>query len=104
MEELRSRIGFSISSESIGVESKRWRFQIRRTEDEQEPPKHSAIRFDRCGLEAASTQSPAEKMKLGPDYANLDLVFTTELGTPISSVNLRNRHFKPIMKEPDYRR
>lgn len=41
----------------------------------------------------------AEKMKLGPDYANLDLVFSTELGTPISSVNLRNRHFKPIMRE-----
>lgn len=38
-----------------------------------------------------------QKMKLGPDYANLDLVFSTELGTPISSVNLRNRHFKPIM-------
>ena len=39
----------------------------------------------------------AEKMKLGPDYANINLVFSTELGTPISSVNLRNRHFKPIM-------
>ncbi len=38
-----------------------------------------------------------QKMKLGSDYANLDLVFATELGTPISSVNLRNRHFKPIM-------
>ena len=26
----------------------------------------------------------AEKMRLGQDYANLDLVFSTELGTPIS--------------------
>lgn len=40
-----------------------------------------------------------QRMKLGADYTNLDLVFTTELGTPISSKNLRDRHFKPLMKE-----
>jgi integrase len=38
-----------------------------------------------------------QRMKLGSDYANLDLVFATELGTPISSKNLRDRHFKPLM-------
>ncbi len=43
----------------------------------------------------------AEKMKLGSDYANLDLVFSTEIGTPISSVNLRNRHFKPIVTKAE---
>ena len=38
-----------------------------------------------------------QRMKLGSDYANLDLVFATELGTPISSKNLRDRHFRPLM-------
>lgn len=38
-----------------------------------------------------------QRMKLGADYGNLDLVFATELGTPISSKNLRDRHFKPLM-------
>ncbi|HMQ04883.1 MAG TPA: tyrosine-type recombinase/integrase [Pyrinomonadaceae bacterium] len=40
-----------------------------------------------------------QRMRLGGDYANLDLVFATELGTPISSKNLRDRHFKPLMKK-----
>jgi len=38
-----------------------------------------------------------QRMKLGADYASLDLVFATEIGTPISSKNLRDRHFKPLM-------
>jgi integrase len=42
-----------------------------------------------------------ERMKLGGDYANIDLVFATELGTPISSKNLRDRHFKPLMAKAD---
>jgi integrase len=35
-------------------------------------------------------------MTLGSNYTNLDLVFATELGTPISSKNLRDRHFRPL--------
>lgn len=42
-----------------------------------------------------------QRMKLGFDYANLDLVFATELGTPISSKNLRDRHFKPLMTKAE---
>ena len=39
------------------------------------------------------------KMKLGSDYNDLDLVFATELGTPLDHRNLRNRHFKPMCEQ-----
>ena len=37
-----------------------------------------------------------ERMKLGKDYQNLDLVFASEIGSVYDIKNLRNRHFKPI--------
>lgn len=37
-----------------------------------------------------------ERMKLGSDYENLDLVFASEIGTPLLHQNLTRRHFKPI--------
>jgi len=37
-----------------------------------------------------------EKIKLGADYANYDLVFASEIGTPLLHGNLLRRHFKPI--------
>jgi len=47
-----------------------------------------------------------ERLKLGADYQNLDLVFTSEIGTPIQPKNLIDRHFKPLLKKaevPDIR-
>jgi integrase len=38
-----------------------------------------------------------ERLKLGADYQNLDLVFTSEVGTPIQPKNLIDRHFKPLL-------
>jgi integrase len=38
------------------------------------------------------------KLKLGEAYQDLDLVFATELGTPIAYKNLDFRHFKPTLK------
>lgn len=35
-------------------------------------------------------------MKLDPEIKRLDLVFTSEAGTPIQPKNLRDRHFFPI--------
>ena len=37
-----------------------------------------------------------EKIKLGAAYENLDLVFASEIGTPLLHGNLLRRHFKPI--------
>ncbi len=37
-----------------------------------------------------------EKLKLGADYENYDLVFASEIGTPLLHGNLLRRHFKPI--------
>ncbi len=37
-----------------------------------------------------------ERMKLGASYENLDLVFASEIGTPLLHGNLLRRHFKPI--------
>ena len=37
-----------------------------------------------------------ERLKLGADYENLDLVFASEIGTPLLHGNLLRRHFKPI--------
>lgn len=41
------------------------------------------------------------RMKLGSIYQNLDLVFTTEIGTPIQPKNLIDRHFKPLLIKAD---
>jgi hypothetical protein len=36
------------------------------------------------------------RMKLGASYQNFDLVFASEIGTPLLHGNLLSRHFKPI--------
>ncbi len=38
-----------------------------------------------------------EKLKLGAAYQNLDLVFASEVGTPIQPKNLLDRHFRPLL-------
>lgn len=40
-----------------------------------------------------------EKLKLGSVYRNLDLVFASEIGTPLQQKNMRDRHFKPLLKK-----
>ena len=42
-----------------------------------------------------------ERMKIGTAYQNLDLVFASELGTPLMRRNLINRHFKPLLKKAE---
>jgi integrase len=37
-----------------------------------------------------------ERIKLGANYQNFDLVFASEIGTPLFHGNLLRRHFKPI--------
>jgi integrase len=39
------------------------------------------------------------RIRLGPAYQDFDLVFATEIGTPILTSNLTRRHFKPILKK-----
>lgn len=38
-----------------------------------------------------------ERLKLGADYQNFDLVFASQVGTPIQPKNLTDRHFKPLL-------
>jgi integrase len=38
-------------------------------------------------------------LKLGASYHKHDLVFASELGTPLNWRNLRSRHFKKILKD-----
>jgi integrase len=40
-----------------------------------------------------------ERIKLGADYQNLDLVFASEAGTPIQPKNLIDRYFKPLLEK-----
>jgi len=40
----------------------------------------------------------AARLAAGPRYTNLDLVFATELGTPVDLRNLAQRHFKAVLK------
>ena len=40
-----------------------------------------------------------ERLKAGPDYQRLDLVFATPEGGPLMVQNLFRRHFKPILKK-----
>lgn len=42
-----------------------------------------------------------EKLKLGAAYKNFDLVFASEVGTPIQPKNLLDRHFRPLLKKAE---
>lgn len=48
-------------------------------------------------LKQHRTEQLVQKMKLGRVYENLDLVFSTELGTPLNSRNLAQRQFDLII-------
>ena len=39
------------------------------------------------------------RLKLGEQYENHDLVFATEMGTPLLWRNLTRRHFKPLLRK-----
>jgi integrase len=42
-----------------------------------------------------------EKLKLGSVYGKLDLVFASEVGTPIQPKNLLDRHFRPLLTKAE---
>ncbi|HZS04143.1 MAG TPA: site-specific integrase [Blastocatellia bacterium] len=39
-----------------------------------------------------------ERLKMGDEWQQFDLVFTSESGTPVRPENLRRRHFKPALR------
>jgi integrase len=39
-----------------------------------------------------------ERLRAGASYNNIDLIFATRAGTPLSHRNLLSRHFKPILR------
>ncbi|HEY6803394.1 MAG TPA: tyrosine-type recombinase/integrase [Pyrinomonadaceae bacterium] len=39
-----------------------------------------------------------ERLKAGPDYTNLDLIFATVEGQPLIRLNVVQKHFKPILE------
>jgi len=39
-----------------------------------------------------------ERLKAGPEYKNLDLVFATGEGQPLIKLNIIQKHFKPILE------
>ncbi|MDQ3088819.1 MAG: site-specific integrase, partial [Acidobacteriota bacterium] len=47
-------------------------------------------------LKAHRRSQLEERMKLGASYQTFDLVFASEIGTPLLHGNLLRRHFKPI--------
>lgn len=50
-------------------------------------------------LKAHRRNQLEERFKIGKDYQNLDIVFASEIGTPLRRRNLIKRHFKPLLKE-----
>ena len=42
-----------------------------------------------------------ERLKAGPDYKNLDLVFATGEGQPLIRLNVVQKHFKPILERAE---
>ena len=44
-------------------------------------------------------QQNEHRLLLGPEWHNHDLVFCTELGTPLNLQNLTQRHFKPALRQ-----
>lgn len=51
-----------------------------------------------CALQAYKRHQSEERLKVGAEYQNHDLVFASREGTPIMMRNLLRRHFKPILK------
>lgn len=49
-------------------------------------------------LKKQRRQQLEHKMSLGPAYSNLDLVFATEIGTPINYRNLSLRYYDKILE------
>jgi len=49
-----------------------------------------------AALKAHRREQLKERLKIGGNYQNLDLVFASEIGTPMLHQNLTRRHFKPI--------
>ncbi|WP_053361932.1 site-specific integrase [Bacillus sp. FJAT-27251] len=52
-------------------------------------------------LKAHKVLIQQEKLALGKDYVNHDLVICTQIGTPVHSSNLRNRVFNQLIKEAE---
>ncbi|MGI8919943.1 MAG: site-specific integrase [Pyrinomonadaceae bacterium] len=48
-------------------------------------------------LKSHRRQQAEERFRQGSGYQNLDLVFATEIGTPIMQGNLRRRHLRAIL-------
>jgi len=40
-------------------------------------------------------------MKIASEYKNYDLVFASEIGTPLQRKNLTDRHFKPLLEKAE---
>jgi integrase len=51
----------------------------------------------RCLVQHKRRQSE-ERLKLGSEWQDHDLVFTTGLGTPLNISNLTRKHFKPALE------
>jgi integrase len=49
-------------------------------------------------LEAHKIAQYEERLKLGGEWENNDLVFCSEIGTPLFLRNVQRRHFKPILE------
>jgi len=49
-------------------------------------------------LAEAKMRQNETRLKAGPQWQDYNLVFASEVGTPLSLRNLQRRHFKPILK------
>lgn len=49
-------------------------------------------------LTAHRTAQARERLKLGPDYQDLDLIFCTAKGTPLDIPGITRRHFRPLLE------
>jgi integrase len=51
-----------------------------------------------AALEAHRVRQARERLQCGPAWQDLGLIFTTEIGTPLSMQNLSKRTFRPILE------
>ena len=51
-----------------------------------------------AALRSHRLRQNAERLSVGPEWAKLDLVFTNELGRPLSPTNLYRDSFRPLLK------
>lgn len=88
-----------LSVRRVVIEGKKGGFYFAETKTKKSRRKIPVSSSVITALKAHKHKQLEARFKLGADYQNLDLVFASEVGTPLMRKNFSDRHFKPLLKK-----